>query len=157
MADDVPVNEHLLNSTLSHLQRTCLDNIIAGFFFFFFYFLAALVSVLKEKERVFCIGTAWTTLMRKAGIIAFKKWFNFRSSCSSRQTQAAWMGTCCLEPCFYTALGIQGCSASLPSACRQATAKVSEQPAVFKWEEHLIPLCTWSKSCLCHGRLCSHF
>lgn len=69
MADDMSVNEHLVNSTLSHLQRTCLDNMIAGFLCF----VAALFSVLKEKETVFCIGRAGTALMKKVGIIVFKQ------------------------------------------------------------------------------------
>lgn len=73
MADDMPVNEHLVNSTLSHLQRTCLDNMIEGFFCF----VAALFSVLKKKTPVFCTGRAWTTLMKKVGIVAFKQGFHW--------------------------------------------------------------------------------
>lgn len=45
----MPVNEHLVNSILSHLQRTCLDNMIEGFFCF----VAALFSVLKKKKPQF--------------------------------------------------------------------------------------------------------
>lgn len=41
-----------------------------------FCFVAALFSVLKKKETVFCVGRAWTTLMKKAGIIALQQWFN---------------------------------------------------------------------------------
>lgn len=81
MADDMPVNDHLVNNTLSHLQRTCLDNMIGWGFFvvcldffvvFFFCFIAVLFCVVKKKTPVFCIGRAWATLEMEVRITAFK-------------------------------------------------------------------------------------